>query len=207
MRKSFHNRKHHKMKKTNFSMAMRIATVPPIMASLFLLCMFVRRMDVFSGIGQWLYYLVLLGLMPLLAYPLQSVLPHFRDKGRPGQRILAMLFAVSGYILCCVMNFIVQTSSDAWIIVLEYLMSGAVILLFNKGFRIKLSGHACGIVGPVALLFLFDLHAEATVGLLITAIVYVTSIKTKRHTLPQLIGGSIVPIVLIILLKLLLSMF
>lgn len=188
--------------KKDFNMTIRKLTVAPIMASAYLLCMLIHRADVFSGIWQWLYYLLFIGLMPLLAYPLQYCCPHFRDKGRHGQRILAMIFAVSGYLLCSIFNFIFSADSRAWVIVLEYLISGALILIFNKGCKLKISGHACGIVGPVALLFYFGLHVQAVVGILLTVPVYISSLKTKRHTLPQLIGGSLVPIAAILILKL-----
>ncbi len=72
----------------------------------------------------------------------------------------------------------------------------------NKGCKLKISGHACGIAGPVALLFYFGLYVQAVVGILLTVPVYISSLKTKRHTLPQLIGGSLVPIAAILILKL-----
>ena len=104
--------------------------------------------------------------------------------------------------MCCVLNFIFTASAGAWVIILEYLLSGVAIFVFNKAFKVKISGHACGVLGPVMLLCYFGLYIQALCGALITALVYIASLKTKRHTLPQLIGGSIVPIVVIAVLKL-----
>ena len=188
--------------KKDFCMTVRVLTVAPIMASAFLICMLIHRFEAFTNIWQWLYYLLFIGLFPLLAYPLQKYIPHFKTEGRHGQRILAMIFAVTGYILCCVLNFIFTASAGAWVIILEYLLSGVSIFVFNKALKAKISGHACGVLGPVMLLCYFGLYIQALCGALITALVYIASLKTKRHTLPQLIGGSIVPIVVIAVLKL-----
>ncbi|MGN0513731.1 MAG: hypothetical protein ACI4GD_05580 [Lachnospiraceae bacterium] len=191
--------------KKDYCMTVRVLTVAPVMATAFLICMLIHRFEVFTNIWQWLYYLLLMGILPLLAYPVQKYIPHFRTDGRHGQRILAMIFAVTGYILCCVINFIFTASAGAWVIILEYLLSGVATLVFNKAFHVKISGHACGVLGPVMLLFYFGLYIQALCGVLITALVYIASLKTKRHTLPQLIGGSIVPIAVIAALKLILG--
>ena len=135
-----------------------------------------------------------LGFLPLLAYPLQSVTPHFKDKGRDGQRTLAMLFAVAGYIFCLVTNILASASAGMWIICLEYLLSGVLILVFNKGFHIKLSAHGCGSAGPIFLLLYFGLYLPAALMAVVTVLAYVASVKAKHHTVPQLIGGSAVSI-------------
>ena len=40
--------------------------------------------------------LLFLVVLPLLAYPLQKYIPHFKDSGRDGQRSLAMIFSAAG---------------------------------------------------------------------------------------------------------------
>lgn len=71
------------------------------------------------------------------------------------------------------------------------------MLLLNKVFKIKASGHACGIVGPVLLFVYFGLYIPAIVGTALVLPVYISSVRTKQHTLPQLIGGSAIPAVVL----------
>ena len=69
----------------------------------------------------------------------------------------------------------------------------------------KISGHACGMIGPVMLFIYFKLYIMAMIGLFIAVIVYISSIKMKRHTFYQLLGGSLVPIIAILILILILN--
>ena len=82
------------------------------------------------------------------------------------------------------------------------------MLLLNKVFKVKASGHACGIVGPMILFLYFGLYIPAIVGTALILPVYISSVRTKQHTLPQLIGGSAIPAVvlfIIVMIRFLLS--
>lgn len=180
----------------------RIVTAAPFLAFCLLIVLGFRRPEIFSDSGQWLLGLLFLGVLPLLGYPLQRYLPHFKDAGRPGQRILAMLFAALGYILGCITLGVTGGTVGLWLLYLEYLLSGLVLLLLNKGFHLTASGHACGAMGPVALLVHFRLCGFAAVGLAIALLSMVASRKTGRHTLPQLLGGGLIPWCVLLLLEL-----
>lgn len=179
----------------------RIITAAPFLADCLLIVLGFRRPEIFSGPGQWFLGLLFLGVLPLLGYPLQPYLPHFKDAGRPGQRTLAMLFAALGYILGCITLGITGGAAGIWLLYLEYLLSGMVLLLLNKGFRLTASGHACGAMGPVALLFHFQLYGFAAAGLAIALLSMIASKKTGRHTLPQLLGGGLIPWCVLLLLE------
>ena len=84
-----------------------------------------------------------------------------------------------------------------WLIALEYLISGILILVFNKVFHIRISAHGCGSAGPIFLLLYFGLYAPAAIMAVLTVIAYVSSVKMKRHTVPQLVGGSLVSVLLL----------
>ena len=86
------------------------------------------------------------------------------------------------------------------IIYLEYLLCGIGMLLLNKAFKVKASGHACGIVGPMLLFIYFGLYIPAIVGTVLVLPVYISSVRTKQHTLPQLIGGSAIPAVVLLMI-------
>ena len=80
-------------------------------------------------------------------------------------------------------------------IFLEYVCGALAVLVFNKGFHVRLSGHACGALAPVALFLYFGLYGAAAVGTALAVLVFVASIETKRHTFFQLIGGGLVPLI------------
>ena len=76
------------------------------------------------------------------------------------------------------------------------------MLLFNKAFHLKASGHACGVVGPVILLLYFKLYIPAIIGVVFIVPVYIASLRTKQHTAPQLLGGSVIPVAVLALIML-----
>lgn len=178
----------------------RYITVAPVLAGITLILLYFFRTDIFESAAALLISLFFLTILPLLAYPLQRFIPPYKDRGRDGQRSLAMLFAVGGYILGSVYCLIARTGIGLWIIYLEYLLSGAVILILNKAFHLKASGHACGSAGPVALLVYFGIPALLP-GLLILALTFWASLITKRHTSWQFLGGTVVSVAVLLLLR------
>ncbi len=171
----------------------RTITVPPVFAAAFLILLYLTYMDQFGSLVHLLGALFFLSVLPTLAYPLQKYLPKYRDKGRAGQRTLAMLFSFVGYLLGTVTAFAFSAPAMLKLIYVEYLLCGIGMLVLNKVFKIKASGHACGIVGPVIMCLYFGLYIPAMIGALLVLPVYISSVKTGQHTLPQLFGGSTIP--------------
>lgn len=180
----------------------RKITVPPVFVTSLLIILYSIHPEYFGSIWQLLGGILFLAILPLMAYPLQKYIPHFKDGGRDGQRSLAMIFSAVGYLLGTLTAFISSAPDEIKIIYLEYLLCGISILLFNKGFKLKASGHACGIVGPVLLLAYFKMYIPALIGALLIIPVYISSIQTKRHTAAQLVGGSIIAIAVLCLVHL-----
>lgn len=174
------------------SHVIRKLTIPPVFAALLLIIMYVVYPDYFGNGWQLAGGIIFLAVFPALAYPLQKYIPHFKDKGRDGQRSLAMIFSAIGYILSTGIAYIFSAPAELKIVYLEYLFCGIAMLVFNKGLKLKASGHACGIVGPVLLLGYFRLYIAAIIGALLIIPVYISSIRTKRHTVSQLIGGTFI---------------
>lgn len=177
----------------------RILTVAPIMAFLLFTLTYIFRNQYFDSIWQYIYSVFCLTVLPLLAYPLQRFIPGFKDKGRDGQRTLAIIFSCVGYILCCILGIIFSQSRELWIIILTYLSSGIIIFISSKVFKFKISGHACGVFGPVSVLFYLGLYIPAMIGIGIMALVYYASLKSGRHTLPELVSGTVLPTILMLL--------
>lgn len=179
----------------SFYFAVRTITVAPLMAALMLVFLFLSVPEIFSPAGTFTLSLVFLVVLPLLAYPLQKYIPGFKDKGREGQRTLAMIFAVVGYLLGMMTGFCLHAAGALQLIYWEYFLSGVLIAAVNKLFHRKISGHACGIFGPVVLLLFFRQYAVSALFLLLAVPAFIASLKMKRHTLPQLIAGSVVPFI------------
>jgi hypothetical protein len=141
--------------------------------------------------------LFFLAALPTLAYQFQRFIPKYKDRGREGQRSLAMIFSFAGYLIGTLTAFIFSAPIELKIIYTEYLLCGIGMILLNKVFKIKSSGHACGIVGPVIMFIYFGLYIPAIVGTALILPVYISSVRTKQHTLPQLLGGSAIPAVVL----------
>lgn len=169
----------------------RIITVAPIMSAVLIAILFWQFPDSFREPFDIMISILFLVVFPLLAYPLQPLIPGYKEKGREGQRNLAIVFALIGYVFAVIFALFRNPSSGVWIIYLTYLLSALFIALFNKVIHLKASGHACGVAGPVWALIWF-LGAKATFGLVFLAAVYWASIKTQRHKMAELLAGTLI---------------
>lgn len=180
-----------------FAKAVRIATLAPIIAFILVTLVYFLIPASF-GVTEYILAIVFLTVLPLLGYPLQPFIPKFRDKGREGQRNLAMLMAVIGYVLGIVFALCMNVTGILLVIYLTYLFSGLIMVLFNKVLKIRASGHACGFAGPLAVIIcLFG--AWAYTGLALLVLVFWACLKMKRHTLSQLFIGSLIPVLALLL--------
>lgn len=181
--------------------AIRKITVPPIFAMVFLIVIYFREPSIFTSVGQLVGGIFFLGILPILGYPLQKYIPYFKEKGREGQRSLAMITCIAGYVIGTFIVFATKASTELCVIYLEYLLGGIMMIVFNKGFQLRASGHACGIVAPVLLFVYFKMFIPAVIGGLFVIPVLISSLKTKRHTMPQLLGGCMISAVCLIVIK------
>lgn len=181
---------------------------PPIFAAAFLLVLYVTDSAIFGAWWQLAFGIFALGVLPILGYPLQKYIPPFKDRGREGQRSLAMLFCFGGYLLGTVWAVCTQAPAPLLMTYLCYLSCGIGMLIFNKLFRLKASGHACGIMGPVfALLIYFRLYLFAAIGGVLALAVFASSVCTGEHTKGQLLGGSAIALVCISVLSAIFTIF
>lgn len=187
------------MDKTNrYAKTIRIITIAPVMALVALSILYIFQPDVFQGTINFILSVIFLSVLPILAYPLQPFVPRFSDKGREGQRNLAIVMAVLGYLCSIVFALCLHVPKTLWLIYLTYFMSGIGILLLNKVLKIRASGHACGVVGPTSILVYF-IGKKALFGLSVLILVYWACLKIKRHTAFQLFLGSVIPICALIM--------
>lgn len=173
--------------------AIRVLTVAPMMALVMLLVLYVRDSPLFGSPAAFVLLLLFLVVFPLLAYPMQPLIKKYKDKGREGQRALAMDFAVAGYIGGCLSAVLLHAPKSVWIIYLSYLLSGILVMLLNKLLHFRASGHACGVTGPFAILVYFG-QPLGFLGIPLLAVVCLSSLRMKRHTAWQLLGGTVIPV-------------
>ena len=184
------------------SRIIRRFTVPPVFAILLLLTVYIARPEY---VGAWWYIplgVFFLAILPTLAYPMQRIIPVFKNGGRSAQRTLAMIFSFFGYLGGAIVSALTSAPAKLKLIFFEYLVCGILMIVFNKLLHIKASGHACGVVGPVMMLGYLRFFVPAIVGAALIVPVYVSSIKTKQHTVGQLIVGSAIPFIALIILLL-----
>lgn len=170
--------------------AVRVITVPPVLALAALVLMYCLQPAFFGGMVNLILSIVFICVLPVSGYVLQPLIPAYKNKGREGQRRLAMLTAVAGYLAGNVYAAIAGVPAPLWWVYLTYLLSGVLILVFNKLVRVRASGHACGVAGPV-MLVAYAFGPWALAGFALLALVFYVSIKMKRHTMPQLVLGAL----------------
>lgn len=177
----------------NVCKIIRRITVPPVFAAALLMIVYITHPDYIGSIGHLITALFFLTVLPTLAYPLQKHIPKYKSRGREGQRSLAMLFSFVGYLLGTTAAFVFAAPAELKLLYMQYLLCGIGMLVINKVLKIKASGHACGSVGPVILLWYFGLYIPAIIGALLVLPIFISSVRTGQHTMPQLFGGSTIP--------------
>lgn len=148
----------------------------------------------YKSIWEYVMALIFIAVLPITAYPLQPVIPPFKSRGRKGQRALAFVMCTLGYILGVAYGIIFSVGRPIFTMLLTYLLSGVSLLAVNRVFRFKASGHACGLMGPLAALAYFIGPFALIVGLLLFAAAFWSSVYMKRHTAAQFAVGAAIPV-------------
>lgn len=178
------------MKRERIAKIVRAASVPPVWVALLLILVYALRPGVFAGLGQMIAVLVCLAGVPLAAYPIAALIPSLRRKGREGQRNLAFVMNLAGYVLAWGYALISGASQGLRLIVWTYLISVAVLTVLNKVVGLRASGHACSIVGPMLLAVrLLGWGWAPPCAALLAAVVW-SSLALKRHTPGELALGA-----------------
>lgn len=166
-----------------------ILTVVPILA-LFLttgMYYFTNQID----IKGYLLIVLCLTVLPLLAYPIQIIIPKWKVKGRAFQRKLAFILALIGYFVGFLASIILNVNKIVFLIILAYFISGLILSFFNGIIKIKASGHACGVSGPFVLLLYFNWKIAVCLSF-IFPLVFWARLSMKRHTPKELFLGTFV---------------
>ena len=171
--------------------AVRIVSVPPVMVGILLVLLYTLREDVM--VTPWEMTASLLGLtiLPMLAYPVAFAIPSIRKKGREGQRSLAMYFSTVGYVAVFVYGLIASVGTGLMHIYAGYLFSVVIILVSNKVFKVRVSGHACSVSGPLVYSGYFLGIWGIIVGAACWGVILWASLVMKRHTFKEFLLGTL----------------
>ena len=170
-------------------LAVRVLTLPPIVIGITLLLMYAPAG--LLSLHELLLSELFLLLIPMAAYPIREIFRIGTDR-RKGQRATALVCSAVGYVCGFVWSLAAPCSWLVQILFLSYILSIAALLLLNGVFGLRASGHACSTTAP-AFLLTWKLHPLLILpSALLIAAVYLSSLKLKRHTLPQLLIGSAV---------------
>ncbi len=169
----------------------RIISIPPVMVAALIILLFTLRDDVFRSTAEMVVTLFALSLLPALAYPLSVIIPAFKRKGRDGQRSLAMYLSAIGYVGAFVFGLASGSSDHLMAVFTGYMLSVVILLVANKVFHVRASGHACSVSGPLVYTAYFLGLWGILVGAALWGIILWASLTMKRHTLIEFILGTL----------------
>ena len=169
----------------------RIISIPPVMVGILLVLLFTLRDDVLTTPVEFAVSLAGLTILPILAYPVSMVIPAIRKKGREGQRSLAMYFSAIGYVGVFVYGLAAHVGTGLMHIYAGYLFSVVIILVGNKVFKVRISGHACSVSGPLVYSGYFLGFGGIIVGAVCWVAILWASLVMKRHTLREFLFGTL----------------
>lgn len=178
------------MNSKKLAAAIRVLSVPPVMAALFIIALRLGRPDIITSASEMAMMLYFLALVPLLAYPVSMLSPSLREKGREGQRNLAFLLSAVSYV--CGWVYAVSSKRNATLCFIfgTYLFSIIILLVFNKLLHLRASGHACSVTGPISLIMCFLSSRWIPLCVLAYALIFWASVKMKRHTVKEFMLGT-----------------
>lgn len=185
--------------KEKIAKLLRILTTPPVFALILCTLLYFLLNGAFASLRHYLAAVFFLTVLPVLAYPVAALIPSLRKKGRDGQRNLSIAFSVLGYIGGFLYAILGGGAAVEKVLFGTYLISG-VTLAVCTFLHYKASGHACGCSGPVAMLSVFVCPWFLFGYLLLTPVIW-SSMKLKRHTATQLLVGTVIPVLAMLICR------
>ena len=171
-----------------FAKLIRFITVPPIVVSVELLLLTLE--DVFPSVADFWLTLFCLAILPVLAYPLQKIVPVFRAGGQRMQRRLAFILSPMGYAAAVIISIVRNAIPNLLYISVVYLLSVILLLLFNKCTPFRASGHGCSLAGSIILPCLFLGFPAVIPGVVLFCLGFWASVYLKRHTVSEFLFGG-----------------
>jgi len=177
------------MKAEKVAKIIRTVTIPPVQVCTLLLLLYFMKRNVFANISQLLLSIFFLMAVPVLAYPLAAAIPRYR--GREGQRKLAFILSLAGYTTAVAYGLLAGVGHNLMLVYLAYFFSIVMLTVFNRGLKLRASGHACSVVGPLLLAIHFIGWKSVLPCVALLAAVTWASLSLKRHTREELWWGGV----------------
>lgn len=169
----------------------RVITVPPVMAAWLILALWLCQGAIVRTGSEAALSIVFLSLLPLLAYPVSALVPSLRKKGREGQRNLAFALSFAGYLGGWVYARFFAGERTLVFIFAVYVFSVIVLLVFNKLLRLRASGHACSVSGPILVICFVLRGWWIPICAAVFAVSFWGSIRSGRHTVKEYLLGTL----------------
>jgi len=171
-----------------------VLTAPPLMGFATVRLMYLHDPTSFGyGCGWYWVALAFITEVPISAYILKSIIPSIRAQGRRGERKLAFIMSVVSYVVGTVFCLARKAPRAVSGLFLSYLASGALLAFVNAALKIRASGHACGFAGPLTYLARFVWPVPVLLCAAVALpIVYWARFRAGRHSLRELVSGTII---------------
>lgn len=193
--------------KEKIAKIIRIVTVPPLLVVALIITLYLQNPSIFRDGTDYAVALVFLGLFPVLVYPIWAAVPRLKEKGREGQRNLAFIGTLIGYIVAFLYGELSGAVPELKLIFRTYFIAVLLLTFANKVLKKRASGHACSVVSPALFLCCFVGLYTLPVCIFIIAVSFWGSLTLKRHKPMELLGGSTVCILSFISAYLMYSVF
>lgn len=184
-----------KENKNKLAKIIRGVAIPPTFVVILTVSLYFLNGAAFRHLGDLLALIISLALVPALAYPLARVIPKYKEKGRRGSRSLAFVTSLAGYVLGTVYAFLSGATDELKFIFGGYLIALFALLVFNKLFKLRASGHACGIFGPLLYAVYFFGFGWLIPCAIVGGMVVWASVYRKSHTPKELALGAMCAVV------------
>lgn len=183
--------------KQKIAKLIRVLTIPPVFAALLCSLLYWRVDGAYASGGHYLAALCFLSFLPLMSYPVSAVIPQFRRDKRKWERTLGLIFSVAGYIGGALFVWFTDAAPIETVIYGTYLLSGLALAICTA-LHFKASAHTCGCSGPIAGLTYF-ISPWFLLGYILLSVIIWASIRLKRHSSWQLMGGTLIPVLALLL--------
>ena len=178
--------------KQKLAKIIRVFTVPSVFSALLCTMLYWRVEGSYATAGHYLAALCFLSFLPLMSYPVAAAVPSMKKDRRKWERTLGLIFSVAGYMCGLAMVLLTDCTRIETVIYSTYLLSGLALAVCTV-FRFKASAHTCGCSGPIVGLSFF-VSPWFLLGYILLGAVAWASLRLKRHSAAQLVGGSVIPV-------------
>ncbi len=162
----------------------------PVVAIFSFLMLYLFKQNL-HNLNLFLVAIIFVGVIPLFAWT--YLIKHPGDY--EGERKLSFILDVISYPIGFVVLAIENLHNVYTALSLSYLLNVIFLIVINKFFKYKASGHGAGVAGPATALTI-GFGLKGALSFLFLVPVFHCKIKLKDHTFMQLLAGASLSILL-----------